>query len=58
MNKDQVKGKLKQAQGQFKKTTGKIIGNKTLENEGRVENATGKMQENYGDVKKAVKDNS
>ena len=55
MNKDQVKGRLKEAEGKVKEVTGKVVGNKTLEEKGKVENATGKVQAGYGDLKNEVK---
>lgn len=55
MNKDQVKGQLKQAEGQVKEVTGKLIGDKTLENKGKVQNVVGKVQETYGDAKDEIK---
>ena len=56
MNKDQVKGRVEQAKGAVKEATGKIVGNKNLEGEGKVEKATGKAQAGYGDLKKDVHD--
>ena len=56
MNKDQVKGRIEQAKGAVKETTGKVVGNKKLETEGQIDKATGKMQATYGDIKEDVKD--
>jgi uncharacterized protein YjbJ (UPF0337 family) len=56
MNKDQVKDQIKQAKGHIKETTGKIFGDKELENKGKIQNAAGKIQKSYGDVKENVKD--
>jgi uncharacterized protein YjbJ (UPF0337 family) len=43
-----------------KEEAGKLTGNKTQEIKGKVENAAGKVQEQYGktkiDIKKAIKD--
>ncbi|MFC7288153.1 CsbD family protein [Herminiimonas glaciei] len=55
MNKDQVKGNLKQAEGTIKEVTGKVIGNKNLEEKGKLEKHIGKVQESYGDVKDDIK---
>ena len=55
MNKDQVKGYVKQVKGQVKKTTGKILGDKTLETKGTLQNAAGKIQKGYGDAKEVIK---
>ena len=56
MNKDQSSGSIKQAKGQLKETTGKVLGNKELENQGKAEKALGKVQESYGNLKKDIKD--
>jgi len=56
MNKDQVKGRIEQAKGAVKETTGKVVGNKNLEAEGQLEKAGGKVQATYGDIKEDVKD--
>lgn len=56
MNKDQVKGQVKQAEGKIKEVTGKVVGNEHLVDEGRAENAIGKVQSNYGDLKETIKD--
>ena len=55
MNKDQVKGRVEQAKGAVKETTGKAVGNKDLEAEGTVDKAAGKTQATYGDAKEKVK---
>ncbi|MER9184711.1 CsbD family protein [Mesorhizobium sp. M0159] len=55
VNKDQVAGVAKQAKGSVKQTAGKATGNRRAEAEGDVDNATGKMQKAYGDVKEKVK---
>jgi uncharacterized protein YjbJ (UPF0337 family) len=55
MNKDQVKGHLKQAEGHVKEVAGKLVGNPTLEAKGKVEQAKGKVQSGVGDIKSAVK---
>ena len=54
MNKDQVKGRLKQAEGKVKEVTGKAVGNDNLKARGQVEKAAGKAQTSYGDLKDAV----
>ena len=55
MNKDQVKGRVEEAKGAVKQTTGKVIGNKNLEARGTVEKAAGKTEARYGDAKEKVK---
>ena len=54
MNKDQVKGHVKQVEGKVKEVTGKIVGNDKLEIEGQIDKAAGKAQSAYGDLKDAV----
>lgn len=55
MNKDQVSGRVEQAKGAVKETTGKAVGNKDLEAEGSVDKAAGKTQATFGDAKEKVK---
>jgi len=55
MNKDQVKGRIKAAEGKVKQVTGKIVGNKSLEEEGMVQKIVGKVQAGYGDLKDDLK---
>jgi uncharacterized protein YjbJ (UPF0337 family) len=55
MNKDQVKGRVEQAKGSVKQTTGKAVGNPNLEAEGSVDKAAGKAQATYGDAKEKAK---
>ncbi len=57
MNEDQVKGRMEQAKGAVKETTGKAVGNKDLQTEGAVDKTAGKTQATYGDAKENVKDN-
>ena len=51
MNKDQVKGRVEEVAGETKKVTGKLVGDKGLEEKGRAEEAAGKARAAYGDVK-------
>jgi len=55
MNKDQVKGRVKEAQGKIKSATGKVVGNKSMEGKGKIDQAAGKVQAGYGDLKNEVK---
>jgi len=55
MNKDQVKGRIKEAQGKVKEVTGKAVGNKNLEQKGKVQQTVGKVQAGYGDLKNDIK---
>jgi uncharacterized protein YjbJ (UPF0337 family) len=56
MNKDQVKGRIEQAKGAVKETAGKVVGNRKLETDGQIDQATGKTQAAFGDIKEDVKD--
>jgi len=44
--------------GQVKETTGKILGDKTMENKGTLQDAAGKIQKAYGDAKEEIKKGS
>ena len=56
MNKGQVKGRVKEVKGIVKEVAGKLVGNKKLEEKGKVEKIRGEAQAEVGDVKQAVKD--
>ena len=55
MNKDQVKGRIKEAKGNIKAVAGALVGNKELEVEGKIEKAVGQVQGVYGDLKDDLK---
>ena len=55
MDKNQVKGRIKEAEGKAKEITGKIVGNKSLEEKGKVQKTVGKVQAGYGDLKNDIK---
>jgi uncharacterized protein YjbJ (UPF0337 family) len=54
MNKNQVKGRVETAKGTIKQATGKVAGNKTLEQKGAVQKAGGKVQTAYGDARNKI----
>ena len=54
INKDEVKGKWEQAKGTVKDKAGELTGNDRLEAEGEAQNASGKIQEGWGSVKRNV----
>ena len=56
MNKDQIKGRVKEAEGRIKEVAGKLVGNEKLQAKGNVQNKIGAAQAKFGDVKKDVKD--
>lgn len=58
MNKDQVKGDGKQTKGHVKEAAGKILGDKDMEDKGKIQNAAGKVQKGFGDLKEEVKKGS
>ncbi len=51
MNKDQVEGRINEAEGKAKEVVGKIVGNKELEQNGKIEKVLGEVQAGYGDLK-------
>lgn len=55
VNKDQVKGRVKQTKGNAKQISGRMVGNDTLEIKGKAEKLAGKVQADYGDIKKRLK---
>lgn len=55
-NKDQVKGRVKTAQGKVKEAAGKLVGNRDLEAEGKIDQVGGKIQSKYGDIKQELKE--
>lgn len=56
MNKDQVKGTLKDAAGKVQTKTGELTGNTSQQVKGLVKQAEGKAQKGFGNAKEAVKD--
>jgi uncharacterized protein YjbJ (UPF0337 family) len=54
MNKDQVKGRVTGAKGKAKELAGKVF-SKDLEKKGERQNARGKVQAAYGDMKANIK---
>jgi uncharacterized protein YjbJ (UPF0337 family) len=56
MNKDQIQGRVEEAKGSVKQTTGRVIGKPDLEDRGTIEKVAGKVQKTFGDVKEQVKD--
>jgi uncharacterized protein YjbJ (UPF0337 family) len=55
-NKDQVRGRVKEAQGKVKEVAGKLVGNEKLEAKGKIQKVLGKAQAKFGDVKQDMKD--
>lgn len=56
MNKDQVKGSVKEAAGKVQKSIGDLVGNPTQRAKGAAKETQGKAQQVLGDAKELVKD--
>jgi uncharacterized protein YjbJ (UPF0337 family) len=56
MNKDQVKGAIKEAAGKVQQKTGQILGSKEQQAKGLAKKVQGKAQQKVGDAKEALKD--
>ena len=56
MNKDQVKGNLKDIGGKIQEEVGKVVGSSEQQAKGLSKQAEGKVQESYGDAKEVAKD--
>ena len=55
MNKDQVKGSMKEAAGKVQEKTGEVVGSKGQQAKGMAKEVEGKAQKTAGDVKDAAK---
>ena len=55
MDKDRVKGSVKQATGAIKKTVGKITGDIKLQADGEADRTAGKIQNAVGGVKDVLR---
>jgi uncharacterized protein YjbJ (UPF0337 family) len=56
MNKDQVKGMAKEAGGEVKEQTGKILNDDEMRLKGHAKEFEGKAQKKLGDIKETVKE--
>lgn len=56
MNKDQVKGTIKESIGKAQEKLGEVTGNTEQEAKGLKREIEGKLQRGYGDAKEKVKD--
>jgi uncharacterized protein YjbJ (UPF0337 family) len=56
MNKDQVKGAVKDAAGKVQEKTGEVVGSSEQQAKGLAKQVEGKTQKAVGDVKEIVKD--
>ncbi len=55
MNKDQIKGRINEAEGKSKEVTGNIVGNKRLEEKGKGQKNIGKIQKGLGNITNDLK---
>jgi uncharacterized protein YjbJ (UPF0337 family) len=55
MDKDRIKGTVKQAEGTIKEKVGQATGDTSLEIEGKVEKAEGTVQKAFGKMKDALR---
>lgn len=58
MDKNRVKGSANQAKGKLKEATGRALGDKKLESEGKMDKAKGKVQNAIGGLKDKVRSGS
>ena len=56
VNKDQVEGRTKEVEGKINEVVGKVVGDKTLEVKGKVQQIGGGAQAKLGDVRQDLKD--
>jgi uncharacterized protein YjbJ (UPF0337 family) len=56
MNKDQIKGRAKEAEGKVQEVVGKIVGNDQQQAKGAAKKNLGKLQATLGDAKQNLKD--
>jgi len=54
MNKDRIAGAAKEAGGTIKEKTGKALGDKKMEAEGKLKKAEGKVQNTIGGIEDAA----
>ena len=53
MNRDQVKGRAREAAGKIEKNAGRALGSAKTEAKGLAKEAVGKVQKNVGDARNA-----
>lgn len=56
MNKNQLKGAVKDIAGKVQQNAGKLVGNKEQEAKGLVKQVQGKARRNLGDAQEVMKD--
>lgn len=55
MNKQQIKGRIKEAAGEVQQQAGKLVGSKQQELKGHVREQAGKAQQTAGDLKEVLR---
>lgn len=55
MNKDQIKGIVKDIAGKVQEEVGKLVGNKEQQTKGLGKQVSGKIEKIYGDAKEDIK---
>jgi uncharacterized protein YjbJ (UPF0337 family) len=55
IDKDRVEGSIDQMKGRVKEAAGKVTGDEKLKNEGRADQAKGKLQNMIGGLKDALR---
>ena len=55
MNKQQIKGRIKEAAGEVQQQAGKLVGSKQQEIKGHVREQAGKAQQTAGDLKEVLR---
>ena len=58
MNKDQVKGVVKEAAGKVQEKTGEVTGSTSQQVKGMAKEVEGNTQKKVGDAKETLKDNA
>jgi uncharacterized protein YjbJ (UPF0337 family) len=56
MDKDRPAGAVKKVGGKVKEVLGKVVGDKSIEGEGKRDQVEGSLQEGWGKTKDAVRD--
>jgi uncharacterized protein YjbJ (UPF0337 family) len=56
MNNDRVEGAMKTTGGKIKEAVGKLVGDTSLETEGKVDQVEGKVQNTIGGIKEKLSD--
>ena len=54
LNRDELEGKLDQAKGKVKETTGRVLKDREMEQEGSADRAGGKVKEEFGKGRRKI----